>query len=107
MGQSFKTNTGKYLKSSQVILESGAYFSKESHEPVTVSWEKMSKSKYNGVNPSEMIEEFGVDTVRLVMLSDVAPTSHRKWSKNSKFFFISFNHERCSYALRHYLILCI
>jgi len=29
-----------------------------------VEWEKMSKSKHNGVDPSELIEKYGCDTVR-------------------------------------------
>lgn len=61
-------------------------------------WEKMSKSKHNGVDPAAMIEKYGSDTVgscrnrsssrirsllqvRLMMLSSVGPSSERKWSE--------------------------
>ena len=32
------------------------------------SWEKISKSRYNGVDPLEVIEKYGVDAIRLFML---------------------------------------
>lgn len=44
----------------------------------------MSKSKYNGVDPEDMFKEYGTDTTRLLILADVAPTSHRNWNSNSK-----------------------
>lgn len=49
-----------------------------------MTWEKMSKSKLNGIDPSEMFSEYGADTTRLITLADVAPTSHRNWSSASK-----------------------
>ncbi len=42
--------------------------------------EKMSKSKNNGVNPQEMIDRYGADTVRLFSLSDVAPDQSLEWT---------------------------
>lgn len=53
-------------------------------EPVVMTWEKMSKSKKNGVDPHEMFETYSADTIRLLILGDVAPTSHRNWNNNSK-----------------------
>lgn len=51
---------------------------------VISSWEKMSKSKHNGVDPEAMLKDYGTDTTRLLILADVAPTSHRHWSSRSK-----------------------
>jgi len=51
---------------------------------VVSSWEKMSKSKHNGVDPEAMLKDYGTDTTRLLILADVAPTSHRHWSSRSK-----------------------
>lgn len=34
-------------------------------------WEKMSKSKFNGVDPEDIIKEYGADTVRLFILFKV------------------------------------
>lgn len=90
MGQSYKTIAGKYLKPSEVVLVDDKYLDKKTQQSITVTWEKMSKSKFNGVDPLQIINEHSADTLRLVILSDVAPTSHRNWSKDSKFFFISF-----------------
>lgn len=61
---------------------------KDTGEAVVVSWEKMSKSKYNGVDPDEMFNEYSTDTTRLLILADVAPTSHRNWNSNSNKLFL-------------------
>jgi len=45
----------------------------------------MSKSKHNGVEPKNTISEYGVDTMRLLVLSSVAPTSNRNWNSDSKY----------------------
>ncbi|XP_049849061.1 leucine--tRNA ligase-like [Schistocerca gregaria] len=37
-------------------------------EVLKVSWEKMSKSKYNGVDPQTVIAAYGADTVRVFLL---------------------------------------
>jgi len=38
---------------------------KASGEPVTVQWDKMSKSRGNVVNPDDVIRQYGADTMRL------------------------------------------
>lgn len=53
-------------------------------QAVVTAWEKMSKSKHNGVDPETMLKEYGTDTTRLLILADVAPTSHRHWNSSSK-----------------------
>ena len=87
MGQSYCTKEGKYIRPTEVALTDDGYIEKTSHQPVVTAWEKMSKSKYNGVDPSEMFSEYSTDTIRLLMLGDVAPTSHRNWSQDSELFF--------------------
>lgn len=89
MGRSFRLKgSGKYLKEDEVdIIDSkkNKAVEKSSGKPVIVMWEKMSKSKLNGVDPVDVIGELGCDTTRLIMLADVAPTSSRNWSNNSWF----------------------
>jgi len=49
--------------------------------PVTVGGiEKMSKSKNNGVDPSEFIEKYGADTARLFMMFAAPPDQSLEWS---------------------------
>lgn len=89
MGKTYQiSNTGQYIKESDVIKDEkdNKYYEKNTGRPIKVTWEKMSKSKYNGVDPLELLEHYGVDTTRLVILADVAPTSHRNWSTDSMYF---------------------
>ncbi|CAK9801529.1 Leucine--tRNA ligase, mitochondrial [Anthophora plagiata] len=73
-------STGQYLKSDEVEMKAGQCITKNTREPVIITWEKMSKSKYNGVEPLEMVNEYGIDTTRLFILADQAPTSDKYWS---------------------------
>jgi len=51
-------------------------------KPVTVGRiEKMSKSKNNGVDPLEMIEQYGADTMRLFSMSDSPPHQSLEWKE--------------------------
>lgn len=85
MGQSYKNKiTGTYLKEDEVIKKDKKYFTKDGDYPVITTWEKMSKSKHNGVEPKNTINKYGVDTMRLLILSSVAPTSNRNWNSDSK-----------------------
>ena len=43
-------------------------------EDIKESWGKMSKSKQNVVDPHDVIEKYGADTVRLFMLFKVCTT---------------------------------
>ena len=44
---------------------------------------KMSKSKLNGVDPKEMIDKYGADTVRLYMMFTSPPEQTLEWSENA------------------------
>ncbi|XP_072394523.1 probable leucine--tRNA ligase, mitochondrial [Diabrotica undecimpunctata] len=87
MGRSYRIKgTGRYVHESEVKildLKKNKAIIKDTNEPVIISWEKMSKSKYNGVDPEDMFKEYGTDTTRLLILADVAPTSHRNWNNNT------------------------
>ena len=47
---------------------------------VNEEWENMSKSKYNGVDPGDILEKYGSDTTKLLILSDISPRDVRKWN---------------------------
>ncbi|KAG4073792.1 hypothetical protein HA402_001016 [Bradysia odoriphaga] len=83
MGQSYRVrSTGKYLKESEVKIDEKKNKAVElsTGAAVDMQWEKMSKSKLNGVDPGDAVAEHSIDSVRLIMLGDVAPTSQRNWS---------------------------
>jgi leucyl-tRNA synthetase len=53
----------------------------ESGEPVVFSGvSKMSKSKNNGVDPQQMIEKYGADTLRLFSMFAAPPDQSMEWS---------------------------
>lgn len=89
MGRSYRVKgTGKYVTANEVKVVNAKKNQAEelaTGEAVTMLWEKMSKSKQNGVEPLDVIRELGTDTLRMIMLADVAPTSHRNWSDASKY----------------------
>lgn len=98
-GRTFLTKDGRYLKEDEVnILNEKSNKAEETTTGISVhmDWEKMSKSKQNGVDPSELFDEYGVDAIRLIMLADVSPRSPRNWSKDSKFgYFAHFTNKNC------------
>jgi leucyl-tRNA synthetase len=50
-----------------------------SGEPLTVSFDKMSKSKYNGVDPTSVIDRYGADTARMFILFKAPPEKDLEW----------------------------
>ena len=44
-----------------------------------VSFDKMSKSKYNGVDPSFVIDRYGADTARMFILFKAPPEKDLEW----------------------------
>lgn len=52
-------------------------------DEVEVSFEKMSKSKGNGVSPRVLSEEFGVDTLRSAIMFGAPPDSDLNFDKNA------------------------
>ncbi len=72
------THTGKYIAPEDVadINDPRDPITKE---PLTVSFDKMSKSKYNGVDPTSVIERYGADTARMFILFKAPPEKDLEW----------------------------
>lgn len=83
-GETFKTKNGKYIPSVNVVKNEklNKYYDKETNEELFKDFEKMSKSKLNGVDPQMMIREYGVDFTRLFLLNFVHPRSDRNFLCN-------------------------
>lgn len=74
---------GRFLKPEEVVY--GADLSprvKSSGATPNVSYEKMSKSKYNGVDPASLIEKYGADTVRAHILFSAPISDVLNWNED-------------------------
>jgi leucyl-tRNA synthetase len=76
--ETYKAPDGRWVSPEEikdgVIVETG--------EPVTVGRvEKMSKSKKNTVDPTEILDQYGADAARWFMLSDSPPERDLEWSE--------------------------
>jgi leucyl-tRNA synthetase len=70
--------TGKYVAPADVVDPA------DPRDPVTgdaleVLFEKMSKSKYNGVDPAAVIDRYGADTARMFILFKAPPEKDLEW----------------------------
>jgi leucyl-tRNA synthetase len=65
---SYQDARGKYYYPDQVEERDGGWFVAATGTPVERKLEKMAKSKYNGVTPDEMCDQFGADALRLYEL---------------------------------------
>ena len=71
-------HTGKYIAPADVADPS------DPRDPVTgevleTFYEKMSKSKYNGVDPAVVIDRYGADTARMFILFKAPPEKDLEW----------------------------
>jgi leucyl-tRNA synthetase len=65
---SFRDARGKYHHDDEVEHKDGKWLLKATGEPVETKLDKMSKSRYNVVNPDDMCAEYGADAMRLYEL---------------------------------------
>ncbi|XP_039693469.1 leucine--tRNA ligase, mitochondrial isoform X2 [Pteropus medius] len=78
-GQTFRLPSGQYLQREEVDLTGSVPVHAKTKEKVEVTWEKMSKSKHNGVEPEAAVELYGIDTVRLYLLFAAPPEKDILW----------------------------
>ncbi|MEM6793634.1 MAG: leucine--tRNA ligase [Acidobacteriota bacterium] len=68
LATSYRDQAGKYWHRDQIEERSGEFYAPQQAEPLSVQVERMGKSKLNGVDPMEVIAEYGADAVRLYEL---------------------------------------
>jgi len=71
-------HTGKYI-AADAVADADDPRDPISGEVLTVSFDKMSKSKYNGVDPSSVIDRYGADTARMFILFKAPPEKDLEW----------------------------
>ena len=74
----------RYIRADQVETgPAGGLVERGTQKGVEVFWEKMSKSKYNGVHPQAMVEKYGADVVRLFLLFKAPPHRDLQWDETA------------------------
>jgi leucyl-tRNA synthetase len=70
--------TGKYIAPGS-IADTANPTDPDTGTKLEVSFEKMSKSKYNGVDPEDVLAKYGVDTARMFILFKAPPEKDLEW----------------------------
>jgi len=65
LARTFTDASGKYHEFSEVEFKGDESFLKSTGEKLSCEIEKMAKSKLNGINPDDVIRQYGADTLRL------------------------------------------
>jgi leucyl-tRNA synthetase len=78
-GKTYKNpKTGRYVIP-QNIKDFANPTDPETGDALITVYEKMSKSKHNGVAPSEVVEKYGADTARMFILFKAPPEKDLEW----------------------------
>ncbi|MFC2541773.1 MAG: leucine--tRNA ligase, partial [Leptotrichia hofstadii] len=78
----YSQNERRYLFPREVETKDGKPVSKETGEELATKVEKMSKSKNNGVDPEEIVKEYGADSSRVFTLFAAPPEKELEWNMN-------------------------
>jgi hypothetical protein len=100
-GKTYKTLSGQYVSKDDILtVDKNSAVHSVTKEPLQSNWEKMSKSKYNGTDPQEIIDQYGVDFTRILMLNFVHPRSLRNFTCN--YFLSKKNRETVNNPSYHF-----
>ncbi|XP_067910460.1 probable leucine--tRNA ligase, mitochondrial [Heterodontus francisci] len=79
-GKTFRlASSGQYLRKEEISFSGSDPLHATTSEKLQITWEKMSKSKHNGIDPAEMIQQYGIDTMRLYILYAAPPEQDILW----------------------------
>jgi leucyl-tRNA synthetase len=79
--ETYQDSEGHWLSPQEIVRQGSTYVHAETGKPVQVGRsEKMSKSKYNVVDPNHIIETYGADVARLFILSDTPADRDFDWN---------------------------
>ena len=78
----YSQNERRYLFPREVEMKDGKPVFKETGEELVTKVEKMSKSKNNGVDPEEIVKEYGADSSRVFTLFAAPPEKELEWNMN-------------------------
>ncbi len=78
----YSANERRYLFANEVEVQNGVAVSKETGEELVTKIEKMSKSKNNGLDPEEIVKEYGADSSRVFTLFAAPPEKELEWNMN-------------------------
>jgi leucyl-tRNA synthetase len=71
----------RYYRAEEVAQHpDGTWVERATGKPVNIVMEKMSKSKYNGIDPLTVLSDYGADTARLFILFKAPPEKELEWS---------------------------
>ncbi len=82
--ETYKDENNNWVTPQEIETKDGKNFYKKNQPNIKVligPSESMSKSKKNTIDPEEMIENYGADSVRLFILSDSPPEKDVQWSE--------------------------
>ncbi len=80
LAYSYRDDNGKYYYPKEVERKGNEWFVKETGVKVNTQVEKMSKSRYNVVNPDDVINDFGADSMRLYEMFMGPIEAEKPWS---------------------------
>lgn len=79
--ETYKDTQGNWLYPEEVKKSGDSAYHIKTGEEVSIGRiEKMSKSKYNVVDPEIILQKYGADTARLFLLSDSPPSRDLEWT---------------------------
>lgn len=82
LGQSFRDSRGALVPTNMVEKRDGKWFSIETGEELEEAPAKMSKSLKNVVNPDDVVEQYGADTLRMYEMFMGPLDASIAWSEN-------------------------